>query len=167
MEHRRSEMPQIRARLAALRRVEMTVGVHQSENAAPDGTSRALIASVHEYGSDTVPARPYMQPGVDEHRGELTAYMRRVARMHVLRGVPLRPALSRVGLQVESWIRARIDSNIPPPLSEATLEQRRSKLASNGGQPRNNRFGGFTALRDTSTHLYNALRHVVRDRGGA
>ena len=162
VEHRRHDLPQLRNRLRALKASKVSVGIHAEDADTADGFNAAAIASVHEYGARNIPARPFIGPTVDDQRDEYTRLLARIARLSVMRGVPLGGALERFGLKVTSDIRATIDAGIDPPLSEATIAKREAR---NKSGPQNDVFTGHTPLRDTSQHIYNRLRHVVRGGG--
>jgi len=154
---------QLRGRLAAeMRRAVVTVGVHADEEAVGDGTSMALIASVHEFGSEKagVPERSFIRATVDDKREEYTTVLRRIAAA-AMRGGSVRAGLHRLGLLVTADIQRTIRERIPPPLAEATIAKRLKRLGKSG-QPKNDRFGGFTPLVDTG-RLINSIRHEVSD----
>lgn len=169
-----------RALVASLRRelngLTITVGVHGDAGVDDDnGVSLAVIASVHEFGSQTVHARPFIRPTFDSQKER---YWRRIrgalvaaARRHGTRS--LQQNLGQVGEGMVSDIRRRIRSRIAPTLSDATIARREKKITDRGGRrrPANNRFSGWTPLIDDG-QLIGSLRWVVRrggveiDRGG-
>lgn len=141
----------------------VTVGVHGDEQ-GDDGTSMALIASVHEFGSAraNVPARSFIRSTFDDKRSTYEGMLRRVAAV-VMAGAPLRQGLALVGARVQADIQNRIRAGISPALAPSTIDRR---LRRNGGRPQNDRFSGFTPLIDTG-RLINSIRYVVERRRGA
>jgi len=161
VEHRRNDLPALKARLRELKSAKVSVGIHAEDADTADGFNAAAIASTHEYGAHGIPARPFIGPAFNNGHDENLRLMRRIARLVVHRDVPVKPALDRLGLKVTSDIRRVIDGGISPELAESTKAKRDAKLGKGG--PANTQFvGGYTPLRDTSQHIYNRLRHVVR-----
>jgi hypothetical protein len=92
------------------------------------GLSAAEIGVFHEFGTDTIPARSFVRATVDEEIERTRGLLRRIATA-VLRGVaPQRSARSFGERMVKAMI-ARINSNIPPPLSPVTIKRKGHDLA--------------------------------------
>ncbi len=59
--------------LSALDGVHVTVGVHGDAGEREDGTTMALVASVHEFGAPLagIPQRSFIRSTIDERRGQI------------------------------------------------------------------------------------------------
>jgi hypothetical protein len=177
----RVDLPHLAALLKRVAEVDsgsprITVGVHASEGVSATGVPIAMIASVHEFGSPArnVPARPYLRPTFEAHRGRYAMMIRGALIKSIIKGADLRPLLALVGEKSQSDVLRKLRSNIAPKLSPRTIQRRRAKLKGNKGRARNNRFSGakqkaaggidnqgFTALIDTGQNLKNRIRYVV------
>lgn len=146
-------------------RFTMRIGVlGKPEDQYEDGLTVALVASVHEFGAPSikVPERSFIRSAWDRARSVYLAKISRAARLYVEEQATFTPEsarerfqwrMDRIGLQVRDEVRGRIRENIPPPLSEATVQQRiRSGRASSRD--------GIVALID-SGQLIQSIRHEV------
>ncbi len=121
-----------------------------------DTASNALIGYVMETGSPAknIPARPFLVPGVESVRDDIAAQMKRGGKA-ALDNKPggVEQAQIATGLIAQSAVKAKITSNIPPPLAQRTLDERKQR-----GVTRSN------TLIDTG-QLLNAVNFVVRPKG--
>lgn len=107
----------------------MGVAVGFPEEGAPrkaeekGAATNAMIGYVQNYGLG-VPARPFMEPGIEAKKDEIAEELAKVA-AGALDGKPVTTGLQRVGLVAQAGIREKIRSNIPPPLKPATLRARK------------------------------------------
>ncbi len=149
----------IKRRLALLGKSKLTVGIHAKDAPTGGPINAATIASIHEYGAAHIPARPFIGPTVRDMKDVYLDIMGNAANA-VVRGAPVNPVLSRLGVKVVADIRGTIDAGIDPELADSTKEKRDAKLGGRG--PANSVFSGYTPLRDTSQHIYNRLNHEVK-----
>lgn len=112
---------------------EVLVGIPESNaNRQDDGSSghptNAMIGYVMETGSPArnVPARPWLVPGTRESQRDWMPHLRGAASA-ALDGQPQRSdqELASAGVVAESGVKRKINSNIPPPLSPATIRGRK------------------------------------------
>lgn len=110
---------------------DLTVGVHKDAGSYPattkggkEGATIALVANCLEYGTDTMPARSFMRPAVDENRGAIQRMMDRAIVNVGWNGWTVERALSRIGSQLLRFVQNKVKSNVPPPLSEAYLARK-------------------------------------------
>lgn len=149
----------IKQRLRTLKKAKLTVGIHAKDAPTGGPINAATIASIHEYGAQHIPARPFIGPTVRDMKDVYIEIMGDAARA-VVRGAPSGAVLGRLGVKVVADIRGTIDAGIDPELADSTKEKRDAKL--NGRGPANSVFSGYTPLRDTSQHIYNRLNHEVK-----
>lgn len=136
---------------------QVLVGVPDSAPDRKEGPlSNAQIGYILEHGSpaNNLPPRPHLLPGVQDARPKVepelqagvTAALDGDAQMVDTR-------LNRAGIVAASSVKAKINSNVQPALSERTLADRRRR-----GVTREN------TLVDTAQYR-NSITHVVRKKG--
>lgn len=144
----------IKLNLAKLSRTEVLVGVPQDKNTRKDEMSNAAIAYINDKGSpaQNIPARPFMEPGVQEASPKISKQMMMAANKALTDPEEANVHLNRAGLIAQNSIRAKINSNIGPVLAEATLAARRRRGRT-----------GTNTLVDTG-QLRNSITYVVRKK---
>lgn len=112
---------------------EVLVGIPEATATRQDAESsghptNAMIGYVMETGSPArnVPARPWLVPGTQESQRDWMPHLKGAATA-ALDGKPQQSdqELSAAGIVAESGVKRRINSNIPPPLSPATVRARK------------------------------------------
>lgn len=143
--------------------------------------SNAVLGYIHDNGAPEVniPARPFMQPGIEEVKDKITDKLAQTLRA-VLRGDGIQrvdQGLTQVGFIAMNSIKRTINAGVPPPLSDATLRQRMRGGRKNGGGARkgaaqelDRRWDGQAPsvefakpLVDTG-QMRNAVNYVIRQR---
>lgn len=127
----------------------VTIGVHESEGSAAhgeDGATLIDIAGYHEFGTSTIPARPFISGWADEKRADIEGDLHKMG-VAIIRGkVPsVRIALERLGVKFVGDVQVRIKSNIAPPLAQSTIDAK----------------GSSTPLIDTG-QLWTSVTHKVK-----
>ncbi|MBV1833074.1 HK97-gp10 family putative phage morphogenesis protein [Novacetimonas pomaceti] len=94
----------------------------------PDGTFVADVARYQEFGTRTIPARPFVRPAVMRYQEEWRSYFQ-----SQLEGTnqPLDVILERLGLVIAGDIQKSIVAVTTPPLAPSTLRQRLKRGYSN------------------------------------
>ena len=124
-----------------LTRNEVYVGVpdkNADRQLKPDeksAASNALIAYVMETGSPAknIPARPFLVPGIENAKDKIVAQMKKGAEAVMKLDGPsdksgaIDQAQNATGLIAVSAVKAKITSNIPPALSQRTLDARKAR----------------------------------------
>jgi hypothetical protein len=105
-------------KISASRRT-LTVGIHE-------GAERLEIASYHEFGTSTIPARPFLTSWFDARKGEFADEMQTVALRVVRQGGTVDDALGQLGSLYVGQIQAGIRAGIDPPLAEVTIARKGS-----------------------------------------
>jgi hypothetical protein len=124
--------------------------------------NNATIGYIHETGApaSNIPARPWLGPGIRLNQRQWTALMKRAGELAFSgKMAEADRAWNAAGLTAVSGVKARIQSNIPPPLSPRTVARR---VARRGGGTAT--ASDFTALIDTA-QLINSITYVVRQKG--
>jgi len=104
----------------------LVVGLREANGGRTDTElSNPEIGSFHEFGLG-VPERSFLRSTFDEKEGSYKNILSKLATRTAkqLKGnIPL----ELLGLKVEADVKNKIRSNIPPPLSEATLARKKGK----------------------------------------
>jgi hypothetical protein len=135
---------------------KVLVGVPAEKGPRQDGTlNNAARAYILNFGSPAanIPAREFMYSGIADAQDQINEYFRQIARKAIAgdrQGVE--KGLHVVGLAAQNAVRARINSNLPPPLAERTIRERRAR-----GVTRTN------TLVDTG-QMRNAVTYVIRPK---
>ncbi|NPD68919.1 hypothetical protein HN018_02890 [Lichenicola cladoniae] len=151
-----------KALLAAVRQLattEVLVGFPAGEAPREDGSklTNAAIAYIQDNGAPeaNIPARPFMRPGIEAVKDQIAVALGKAGRAAINGdSAGVQAGLTAAGFAAEGSIKERITDGIDPPLAAATLAARKRKG-----------FQGETPLL-RSGELRNAVRHVLRDRGG-
>lgn len=143
----------LRRRMRALGQIGVRVGVFQGgkvrdrkgrfQGGDSGSATIADVAAAHEFGTRTVPQRSFIARTIDGRAAEIDRLQDAVIG-RVIAGEDPRDAAELVGLGVASMVRDTIRSNVPPPLSPATVERK----------------GDSRTLVDTG-QLLNAVKHEV------
>lgn len=120
-----------RMRLLKLRKAYVKAGVLGKKASRSDGgITNPQLASVHEYGTSLVPARPFISPTFHENRG---SYMKLLLRGYHDAVIGNRPdafirMLQLIGQKMVTDIKTRVTAgpHIPPPLAPATIARKGS-----------------------------------------
>lgn len=89
----------------------------------------AQIASVHEFGSVTVPRRSFIGAWFDENVAEITAFERKAAGLLLHGKITEEQYANLVGSKCVGGIQKRIASNIGPPLKAETVRRKKSTVS--------------------------------------
>lgn len=143
--------------MAGLTKNHVLVGIPDSTPERDDGEmSNAQLGYIHEFGSpaQNIPARPFLVPGVNDAKSAVAKQMEAGIKKTLTGDKSAADkALHAAGLTAENAAKAKINSNVPPPLSPRTLAQRRAR-----GVTREN------TLVDTG-QLRNSITYVIRPKG--
>lgn len=137
---------------------EILVGVPDSTANRKDEKepiSNAEIGYIQETGSpaNNIPARPHLVPGVEEAQPKFTPQLQKGVQAALDGDADqVKQRLNSAGLIAQNSVRAKVNSNIAPELSESTLEARRRR-----GVTREN------TLVDTAQYR-NSLIYVVHKK---
>lgn len=102
----------------------ITVGVHASEDSRQgDETTNALVASVHEFGSDTVPQRSFLRSTIDSRRNDINEVIRKTHARMVDGKLTAKGGAGIIALWVENAVKATIRRGGEdwPPLAPSTI----------------------------------------------
>lgn len=136
---------------------QVLVGVPDSAPDRKEGPlSNAQIGYILEHGSpaNNLPPRPHLLPGVQDARPKVEPELQAGVNAALDGDAQLVDTrLNRAGIVAAGAVKAKVNSNVQPALSERTLAERRRR-----GVTREN------TLVDTAQYR-NSITHVVRKRG--
>ena len=131
--------------LKKLKKKSVVVGFPKGHNNYPDGTSVAMVAAVHEFGSDVrnIPLRPYFRPTL--HANDFYKRLRKMTFTKVIKGtLKQEVAMHQLGDTVANDIKDAIVAVSSPALKEKTKKKK----------------GSSNPLVDTG-HLIHSVTHKV------
>ncbi len=144
-------MDKIMAELAKLAKTDVLVGFPEgAPRADAEGQTNAQLAYIHDNGAPerNIPARPFMTPAMDDCKealGDKAGQM--LNAINQGRDV-VDQGLHQIGLIASTAIKDKINSNIPPELSDRTLEERQAR-----GVTRTNTLVDTGAMRNAATYV--------------
>lgn len=119
-----------RFKLLSMRKSYVKVGILGKKDARSDAMTNAELASIHEYGTSTIPARPFIAPPFIENRESYMKLLRDGYSKALKGNSPdaFTKALRAIGMKMVADIRNRITSGagIPPPLAPSTIARKGS-----------------------------------------
>lgn len=110
-------------KLKALKGKTLQVGILKDAGTNEDGTFIADYASANEFGTKDIPARSFIGSTCDEQSKKWDAMIDKMIDDPSYNAEEL---IGLLGEQIVADIKEKIDSNIPPPLSPATIKRKNS-----------------------------------------
>lgn len=109
-------------RVAEIEASHVRVGiVGDAANESDDGgLTVAEYGAVNEFGSDHIPARPFLRPTFDDQREQLVEMGKKLIGAVIDGKMRTEQALGVLGASLASAVKKRITSNIPPPNAPST-----------------------------------------------
>lgn len=89
-----------------------------------DGTSVADVAYWNEFGTPTIPPRPFMRITVAKYSDEWEKLARNAANAHLDGTANIDDTFQSIGNYIAAQIKESIKSNIPPPNKESTIKRK-------------------------------------------
>lgn len=93
-----------------------------------DGKSVADVAAYQEYGTSTIPARPFLRTTLANNSDDWAAGMGKMLGQYLAGKRDLDDVCNRMGAAMQDGILETIDSDMPPPNSEATRKRKLERL---------------------------------------
>lgn len=124
------EFERMIGRLTELDRHDAQVGVFASEGGSASHAGRRIslveLATVHEFGTSTVPERAFIRRTAIEGRHDFGVALSLLARQVMLGRIQPQYGLSRLGAFASTQVRSRIATGayLPPPLKPATIARK-------------------------------------------
>ena len=93
-----------------------------------DGTSVADVAAKNEFGSPTNPMRPFLRTTLANNADDWAEGMGKMLGQYLAGKRDLDDVCNRMGVAMQTGILETIDSDMPPPNSEATRKRKLERL---------------------------------------
>ena len=100
----------------------VTVGVHEDagEYEGDGAPSVVEVALWNEFGTHSIPSRPFLRTAIDENVAKINAWRVEAARKIVFGGWTVEKGLEMIGFRVQQLIQNKIRSDVPPPNAPST-----------------------------------------------
>lgn len=106
----------------------VTVGIHEDAADPPEGElTMATLGAVHEFGTDNIPARPWLEPGFESGLKDYEGIMADGIDETVTKGADIKDALNQVGVFAVGRVQEFMTELKTPALAPATVRRRRKK----------------------------------------
>jgi hypothetical protein len=124
----------------------------------------AQLAFWHEFGTVTVPARPFLIPGVASVQEQMAVKFAEAARDALLGNTDSSDQkMSQAGIIAVRAVQRRIQAGIPPPLRPGTIAARRRRSPGSSYRRKATTAADTTPLIDTGSML-RSITWVIRNR---
>lgn len=98
----------------------ITVGIHQDDNARPDQANNAQIGALNHFGTDRIPARPWLDVGVASGSQEILDTIAD----GIEDGEHIYPIMNRVGLVAVAAVQNYMDELSSPANAPSTIKRK-------------------------------------------
>ena len=121
-----------------------------------DGKSVAEYAAYNEFGTATIPPRPFLRTTIAEQRDKWGALAKRYLQAGIAAGSPAagRMAMEAAGRQAQVDIQDKIMSNMPPPNAPATAARKAKRKG-----------GGYSGTLFDTGALHKSIDYEVTEAG--
>lgn len=102
-------------------------GILEGATNSETGQNIAQYAAFNEYGTSTIPARPFMRTTIAKHSDEWLGELAQALKVY-----PPDKALQFLGIRMRDVIVEQIASNMPPPNAPSTLRQKQKEVVGKG-----------------------------------
>lgn len=145
--------------LKALKPMEARVGWFESAK-YPEGIQVAYVAAIQEFGDPghNIPARPFMRPTIRKEQGNWALLVRYESGKLLSGEADLNYVLDRLGLQASGDIKVKITQITSPKLADATIAERKRKMADTKAE------GNLTKPLVFTAYMLNSLTYQVTSR---
>lgn len=105
----------------------VTVGIHEDAADPPEGEiNMATLGAVHEFGTDNIPERPWLQPGFESGLKDYEEIMAEGIDEAVTEGTDITKSLNQVGVLAVGRVQEYMTNLKAPPNKPATVKRKGS-----------------------------------------
>lgn len=113
----------------------LLIGIQSDAGVHPDSDfTYANIGATHEFGTKRagagnrvfIPARPWLNPTMTEGKKDFEVFQDKLANQMLNGKLTLEDLMDRLGLKIQSAMRAKVSSNIAPPNTIMTIKRKGS-----------------------------------------
>lgn len=119
-----AKIDEIIKRLEKLKRLKIKAGILKVATYPDTGMSVAQVAIWQEFGTSTIPPRPFMLNTVREKRKFWLDGFGKLMQAYLEGRITLDVIGDKMGVAMKTGILETIDSNVPPPNSRKTLARK-------------------------------------------
>ena len=101
---------------------KITVGFHATDSKYKDGTTTAEVAAYNHFGTEHIPARPFLDVGVKKIKRKIN----RTVGEQLEKGTDLETIMNAVGSLAVRGVQEQIDRTHNPPNSPITILRKKS-----------------------------------------
>jgi HK97 gp10 family phage protein len=123
--HKREGRDRLMARLKAARGLAVQVGVVGGEPREDQGPTNVELAIYHEFGTSTLPARPFLRPALLEKREQHVKFLQTALGQVVSGGKDLHEMLEALGLKAAADVRHFVQAGKVRPKSSDETNRRK------------------------------------------
>jgi hypothetical protein len=99
----------------------VTIGIHEDANARDDGElNNATIGAINNFGTETIPARPWLKPGVEKGINDYIEVVREGLEKEISPEV----ILEQIGLMAVGNVQEYMTELKTPPNALSTIKQK-------------------------------------------
>lgn len=99
-----------------------TIGVHEDARPEKGGISTALVAAANHFGTKRIPARPFLDKGVEREKATIASDIAKT----LAAGKSPEEAIERAALLAVRGVQKQIDETLSPPNSKETIARKGS-----------------------------------------
>lgn len=114
-------------RAKELKRAFLTVGIHEDAGVYADGVSVVEVALWSEFGTETAPERSFIRSTLEERAGLINQWRIELLGKVIDGTMTVTVAMNALGFRLRELIRAKINSNVPPPNAPSVAARKRAK----------------------------------------
>jgi hypothetical protein len=104
----------------------VTVGVHEGAGKYPSGEDVGEVALYNEFGTGSIPARPFMAMAIDGGMSKIDSW-REEAISKIMDGtITAKKGLELIGFRTQVLVQNQIKSNTPPPNAPSTIKAKQA-----------------------------------------
>lgn len=101
----------------------ITVGIHEDENARPEkGVNNATLGAIQHFGTDNIPARPWLDVGVEQSNQE---YLQLI-KDGIEDGLEMSQILEQLGVTAQASVQQYMVDLRTPPNAPSTVAAKKS-----------------------------------------
>jgi len=135
----------IMAAIPELRGATVDIGIQEDAGVSDDGTTVATYAFFNEFGTEHIPARPFMRGAADEQKNRWYNFIERSLNLVIQGKLGLTPALNMIGERAADDTRQYAVKLSSPPNADSTIAAK----------------GSSNPLFDTG-RMVQSIRHVAK-----
>lgn len=111
--------------LKDLEKLEVRIGFQAGDASEDDGTDICDVAAWNELGTSRIPARPFIRQSVDNHEGEINAFLQS-KKKELVSGANAEQVLKQIGIFQKDLMQNEITTGSFIPNAPSTIRKKKS-----------------------------------------